>query len=68
VRLAEFQNGNPQLLKVVYTEPGDRSREAQLQTKFSALHYRGEWFMLGAEIINYIKLRQQKGLGQTYGI
>lgn len=41
-------------LTLMATEPGGRSREAELHKKFAHLRIKGEWFYLKPELLDYI--------------
>ena len=61
-RLKGLQTGSPEELEVLATEHGDKLTEKWLHMLFEKQHYRGEWFKLDDELLNYIECLKQ-GLG-----
>ena len=53
-RLAQLQTGNPHVLSILHTMPGDLDTERYLHTMFYKYRVRAEWFYLTAEITNFI--------------
>lgn len=53
-RVTQLQTGNPNLLTMVATLPGTQEDERKLHISFSHLHVRGEWFLRGDDLIEYI--------------
>lgn len=64
-RLATLQCGNPNLLTVVATLVATYDDEQKLHRYFAHLHVRGEWFLRGADLLEYIG--GLPGQAQTYG-
>jgi hypothetical protein len=54
LRLRDLQVGNPTELILIKTISGTHSLEQHLHKKFNHIHYRGEWFNITDELINYI--------------
>lgn len=53
-RVAQLQCGNPNLLTTVATLVGTQEDERKLHLYFAHLHVRGEWFLRGADLLDYI--------------
>lgn len=66
MRLGNLQCGNPNLLTVVATLVGTFEDEQKLHRYFGHLHIRGEWFLRGADLIEYIG--GIPGQTETFGV
>lgn len=64
-RLAQLQCGNPNMISVVATLVGTQEDERKLHLYFAHLHVRGEWFLRGADLLDYIG--GIPGQVETYG-
>jgi hypothetical protein len=64
-RLMQLQCGNPNLMTMVATLVGTQEDERKLHFYFAHLHVRGEWFMRGADLLDYIG--GLPGQVETYG-
>lgn len=53
-RREEIQRMHPDIVSIIHTEPGGKSREMELHQRFNDLHSHGEWFEYGEEIEEYI--------------
>lgn len=65
-RMAQLQCGNPNLLTVIATLVGSQEDERKLHFYFAHLHVRGEWFLRGADLLDYIG--GLPGQSVTYGV
>lgn len=54
-RMERLQDGSPLKLKLLFCD--DEDREYYYHLIFSKYHYRGEWYYLSQEILQYIKDR-----------
>jgi hypothetical protein len=54
-RLGQMQTGSPHALIPLLVLVGEPSLEKRLHSRFSADHFRGEWFYLKQAISDYIR-------------
>lgn len=53
-RIALLQCGSPETLRLLKKLPGGHALERQLHKHFVHLHHRGEWFLPGNELMEFI--------------
>lgn len=65
-RLAILATAIPYDLKLLFVMNGGLREETQLHELFKKSHYRGEWFYLSDEILDYIREQKEGGVSEVY--
>jgi hypothetical protein len=59
-RLKALQTAHPEELQILRIMPGDQRTETRLHYMFRQHRVRGEWFLLAPEILQYIKIPEER--------